>query len=87
MGAVETKAQAQEAKELVSKTRLFPHTTFSSSDNIFHAFRIQYGLKKTQTNQCHFLIIKQEKKVCDEKVKDGIINDTGGSLSSGNQKW
>lgn len=86
-GAVETKAQVQEAKELVSETRLFPHSTFFSSENIFHAFRIHYGLKKIQTSQCNFLIIKREKKVCDEKVKDGIINDTGGSLSPGNQKW
>lgn len=31
--------------------------------------------------------MKREKKVCDEKVKDGIINDTGESLSPGNQKW
>lgn len=35
--------------------------------------------KKTQTKQCHFLIIKREKKVCDEKVKDGIIDNTGAS--------
>lgn len=84
-GAVETKAQVQEAKEVISENRLFPYFPLLTT----HAFRIQYlkKKKKTQTNHCHFLIIKCEKKVCDEEVKDGIINDTGGSLSPGNQKW
>lgn len=83
---MQTKAQVQEAKELV-KPAFFHTPLFFLLKTYFMPSESSMVLKKNQTNQCHFLKIKRENKVCDEKVKDGIIKDTGGSLSPGNQRW
>jgi len=40
---METKAEVQEAKAVFSETRFFPHSTFSPSEKVFCAFKIQYA--------------------------------------------
>lgn len=71
------------AKELLSETTfsmlhilLLRQDTSCLQNPVWFSF---FGIKGS-------FLYNLTREVCDERIKDGIINDIGGSLSSGNQK-
>lgn len=78
-------SKVQKAKELFSETLL----------SILLMFFLWQGTSCPEnpawlsllSKRLSSFLLYQEKVVCGEKAKDGIIKGIGGSLSSGNQRW